>query len=74
MRRFEIHTALSFTITEKDYTECFTAENIKGYTLNEYAFAGNVTDSDVTINFVYTKTSGGTSGGNSAKNLLISGL
>lgn len=41
----------------------FTAEILKGYALNEYAFSGNVTGEDVTINFVYTKTSSTTPGG-----------
>ncbi len=46
----------------------FTAENIKGYTLNEYAFTGNVTGEDLTIDFIYTKTAGGNSGGASNGN------
>ncbi len=36
----------------------FTAENLKGYTLNEYAFAGTVTDSNIVIEFTYTKSTG----------------
>ena len=42
----------------------FTAENLNGYALNEYAFSGNVTGEDITINFVYTKTSSTTPSGN----------
>ena len=43
----------------------FTADELKGYALNQYAFSGNVDGEDVTINFVYTKTASanpGTSG------------
>lgn len=46
----------------------FTADEIKGYALNEYAFSGNVTGEDVTVNFVYTKTSTSNNGGSGKGN------
>ncbi len=42
----------------------FTAENIKGFSLNEYAFTGLVTGADTTVEFIYTKNSTANSGGN----------
>ena len=42
----------------------FTAENIKGFILNEYAFTGVVAGEDLTIEFIYTKDASSVSGGN----------
>ncbi len=42
----------------------FTAENIKGYSLNEYAFSGAVSGADVTIEFIYTKSAVSAPSGN----------
>ena len=41
----------------------FTAETIKGFTLNEYAFSGVVMNADVSIDFIYTKNAGSSNNG-----------
>lgn len=45
----------------------FTAENIDGYSLNEYALSGTVLDSDITVEFIYTKDTVTTPAGNGGK-------
>ncbi len=42
----------------------FTAENMKGYALNQYAFSGSILGEDLTLDFVYTKNAANAPGGN----------